>query len=150
MLKYFKENQLVHYETKQPANWQEAVRLSSQMLINKDLITSEYVDEIIRNVENNGPYIVIAEQIAMPHAAADSLGVKGTGISFTKFPDPVMFKDAETGETIPAILFFTLAAKDSESHLENIMNLMDLLMDEATVQSLLETQTMADFNVLLG
>lgn len=150
MLNYFKENKLVRYAEEQPHDWQEAIRVASQSLIDNGFITVEYVDEIIQNVITNGPYIIIAEQIAMPHAAGDSPGVLGTGISFTKFPQEVLFKNEETDEIQPATLFFTLAAKDAESHLDNITRLMDLLMDEEKVEALMASSSLTDFDQLLN
>lgn len=149
MLKYFKEEGLVNYASEQPSNWEEAVRLSCQPLIDKGLITQDYATEIVNNVHENGPYIVIADQIAMPHATADSPGVLGTGISFTKFPGEVIFHDDSTDEDKPATLFFTLAAKEPEEHLENITHLMDLLMDEDKVEALLKTHSLDDYNQLV-
>lgn len=149
MLKYFKENNLVNYVIEQPDSWQEAVRISCQTLVNKEIITEEYVDEIINNIVINGPYIIIADQIAMPHAAADSPGVKGTAVAYTKFPEEVIFYNEETDEELPATLFFTLAAEDAEAHLQNITKLMDLLLDEEAVEKLLETESLADFEKLL-
>lgn len=149
MLEYFDKHGLVKYVQNQPETWEEALRLSCQALIEQGLITEEYVEEIIQNVKDNGPYIVIADQVAMPHAMSNSPGVTGTGISFTKFPEPVIFHDEATGEDKPATLFFTLAAKNAEEHLENITHLMDLLMDEETVVALLETKTIEDFKKLI-
>lgn len=150
MLNYFKENKLVRYSEKQPHDWQEAIRVASQSLIDNGYITVEYVDEIIQNVITNGPYIIIGEQIAMPHAAGDSPGVLGTGISFTKFPQEVLFINEETDEIQPATLFFTLAAKDAESHLDNITRLMDLLMDEEKVEALIASSSLTEFDQLLN
>lgn len=146
MLDYFKEHGLVNYVSEQPENWEQAVQISCQMLIDRGLITEDYVNEIVNNVHENGPYIVIADQIAMPHASADSPGVLGTGISFTKFPSEVVFHDKETGEDKPATLFFTLAAKNPDEHLQNIMNLMELLMNEEVVGELLKTNSIEEFN----
>lgn len=149
MLKYFKENSLVNYIAEQPNDWKEAIRLSCQQLVEQGYITEEYVEEIVENVVKFGPYIVIADQIAMPHAEGNSPGVKGTAIAFTKFPNEVIFHDAETGEDRPATLFFTLAAEDAEAHLNNITQLMDLLMEEENVEALLATRTLEDFDKLI-
>lgn len=148
MLKYLKENDLAQYIDVKPSDWQEAITISCEKLINKNLITPNYVQEIIQNIIEHGPYIIIGEQIAMPHAAADSPGVLGTGIAFTKFEEPVIFYDEETQEERPATLFFTLAAKDANAHLDNITQLMDLLMDESKVEELMKSRSIDDFNQL--
>lgn len=149
MLHYFYENHLVHYAKQTPATWEEAIRISCEALKAQQYITDQYVDAIIQSVKDNGPYIVIVPGIAMPHAMADNPGVLGTGISFTKFEQPINFLDHKTGEEHSASLFFTLAAKNSEEHLKNIQNLMDLLMNEDIVEKLKATHSLADYKQLL-
>jgi mannitol/fructose-specific phosphotransferase system IIA component (Ntr-type) len=149
VLKYFLENGLVNYSKEQPKNWEEAVRMSCDKLIEKNIISNVYVNEIISSVKEHGPYIVIAPNVAMPHATADSKGVFGTAVSFTKFPEQVMFFDSSENEEKPAQLFFTLAAKNPDEHLENITNLMGLLMEEGMVDKLLNTNSVEDYKKML-
>lgn len=150
MLQYFKDKSLIHYVATVPDDWQTAIRLSCEGLVEQGYITADYVTEIVNNVIDNGPYIVIANQIAMPHALAESRNVLGTAISFTKFPAPIRFYDEKQHEEKVATLFFTLAAKDAASHLKNIQNLMDLLMNEEVVAALLETHSPADYDQVLA
>ncbi|WP_311436622.1 PTS sugar transporter subunit IIA [Fannyhessea vaginae] len=149
MLKYFYDNNLVYYAEKQPQDWKEAIRMSCKPLLDNHMIEPAYVDTIVQNVVDNGPYIVIVPGIAMPHALATAPGVLGTGIAFTKFEAPVTFYDPATKEEPQAQLFFTLAAKDSDEHLKNIQRLMDLLMDEEKVGQLKATHSLEDYKKLL-
>ncbi|MBG9981499.1 PTS sugar transporter subunit IIA [Aerococcaceae bacterium DSM 111020] len=149
MLTYFKDNDLVYYPDKNPENWQEAIRLCCMKLEEHGYITGQYIEEIIASVEKHGPYIVIVPQVAMPHAEASSEGVLGTAISFTKFSKPVIFYDEEYQEEKPATLFFTLAAKNPDEHLENITKLMELLSDDTIVEKLLETRTLDEYMTLI-
>lgn len=96
MLKYFYDNNLVYYAEKQPQDWKEAIRMSCKPLLDNHMIEPAYVDTIVQNVVDNGPYIVIVPGIAMPHALATAPGVLGTGIAFTKFEAPVTFYDPAT------------------------------------------------------
>lgn len=149
MLDYFKENDLVHYSQEEPTSWEEAIKISCMKLIKHNFITDEYVNEIINSVKKHGPYIVILPQVAIPHADSKVSGVLGTGISFTKFPNEVIFYDEKLNEKKKATLFFTLAAKNSEEHLENIVKLTDLLQDQTMIKKLLETNTIEEYNRLL-
>ncbi|WP_124059496.1 PTS sugar transporter subunit IIA [Vaginisenegalia massiliensis] len=142
MLQYFKQAGLVQYVDQQPKTWQEAIQMSCRLLLEQGYITQDYVDEIISCVQEYGPYICIAPHVAMPHASENSQGVLGTGIAFTKFPEAVKFLDESTNEIKEAQLFFTLAAKDSQAHLQNISNLMELLMEEDKVEALMTTSSM--------
>ena len=92
-----------------------------------------YKEEIIKNVEELGPYIVLAENIAMPHARAEQ-GVLKTQFSVTLFREPVWFDSKE----MPARLFVTLAAADPDSHQDALVVLSELLDDEDTVAKMLQ------------
>lgn len=147
MLKYFFDNDLINYSDKVITDWREAIVESCQLLLDKKIIDQTYVDEIIRCVEEHGPYIVIVPEVAMPHSSEDSEGVFGTAISFTKMKQPVQFEDEE--EEKSAILFFTLAAKNAEEHMENIQNLSELLMTEGLIERLVATNSIEDYQAVM-
>ena len=143
MLKYFYDNNLVSIEKQQPKDWRQALNQSTQSLIDANLVTKDYVNEIIQNVVSYGPYIVIQPGIVMPHALSTSPNVLGTGISFTKFNQPVYFDEGNYEKQ--GNLFFTLAAKDETQHLENIQKLMSLLMRDGVIESLQSINTEEDY-----
>lgn len=145
MLSQFIEQGLVKYETRFDT-WEEAVRASCQTLIETGRITKDYENAIVDNVKEHGPYIVIVEGIAMPHSTQGGVGVNDTAIAFMKLDEPVYFDPED--ETKNAQLFFTLAAVDSEKHLENITNLMSLLMDEEVVEELKHTHSLEELKEL--
>ncbi len=115
-------------------DWEEAIRLSGEILKQNELITDQYVDQVINDVKEYGPYIVIVPGVAMPHSSAKNEGVLGTGIGFTLLPEAVSFEAGNPEKD--AQLFFMLAAKDSAAHMENIANLSDLLMTEGLIADL--------------
>ena len=83
MLKYFFDNNLIYYSERDITDWRDAISESCQLLLDKKIIDQIYVDEIIRCVEEHGPYIVIVPEVAMPHSSEDSKGVFGTAILYT-------------------------------------------------------------------
>ncbi len=83
------------YSAEPAKDWQDALQQAAGKLIEHQYILPGYVDEIIGNVEKNGPYIVIVPGVAMPHAMAESENVLGTAIGFAKFPAPVVFDPAD-------------------------------------------------------
>ena len=147
MLKYFKEKNLVYYPETTPSDWKKAIEISCKKLIEQKLITEKYTEEIISSVIENGPYIVIMPNIALPHAAGNNDSVNKSAISFTKFREPVKFID-NNGEEKEARLFFTLAAKNSDEHLKNIVRLTELLSNERLVEELLQTSSVEEYNSL--
>lgn len=148
MLKYFYDNDLVRIYDETPKQWRVALRVASENLKEKGIITDDYVNEIIKNVDTNGAYIVITPGVVMPHALATGPGVLGTGIGFAKFSEPVSFEEGNPDKE--GKLFFTLAAKDETQHLENIQNLMTLLMTDGMIEALSDIETMADFVQVMG
>lgn len=147
MLKYFYDNQLINITEKHPKNWEEAIEISGEVLKEKGLITDEYIQSVIRDVHEYGPYIVIIPNVAMPHSSANNQGVLGTGIGFTILPEKIYFE--EGNEEKQAKLFFTLAAKNGEEHMQNIANLSEMLMTDGLVDDLLTIQTMDDYLAIM-
>lgn len=148
MLKYFHDNDLVRVYDETPRDWREALRIASENLKEKGIITDAYINEIIKNVEVNGAYIVIVPGVVMPHALATGPGVLGTGIGFAKFSEMVSFEAGNPEKQ--GKLFFTLAAKNEEQHLENIQNLMTLLMTDGMIEALSNIETLDDFNQVMN
>ena len=148
MLKYFHENELVRFCDETPSNWEEAIQMSCQTLLEKKYITQVYVDEIIDCVKKHGAYIVIVPGVAMPHSSEDSQGVLGTAISFTKMREDVVFEEGNPDKN--ARLFFTLAAKNSEEHMENIANLSEMLMTDGLIDALNEVENQADYEKVMA
>lgn len=147
MLTYFYENDLIRIYSKTPDTWEAAVSLSCQNLLEKQIITQEYVDEIIACVQKYGAYIVIVPGVAMPHSSEDSQGVLGTAISFTKMSQDVVFEEGNPEKN--ARLFFTLAAKNSEEHVENISKLSEMLMTDGLIDALMTVETMEDYRQVM-
>lgn len=148
MLKYFYDNNLIHFCEETPSNWEDAVILSCQTLLEKGFITQQYIDEIVECVQKYGPYIVIVPGVAMPHSSEDSQGVLGTAISFTKMSEDVIFEEGNPEKN--ARLFFTLAAKNSEEHVDNISKLSEMLMTDGVIDALLTVETMEDYQKVIA
>ena len=121
------------------ADWREAIRIAVKPLEEHGYVETRYKEEIISNVEKMGPYIVIADNIALPHARPEQGALK-TQIGVTLFRKDVVFD----GKDMPARLFVTLAAKDSNSHLDALMEISELLSDESTVEKILQSPDTED------
>ncbi|WP_294146358.1 PTS sugar transporter subunit IIA [uncultured Selenomonas sp.] len=127
-----------HYTFQQGFDdWKDAVRAACQPLLDDGTIEDIYPEEIIKKVEELGPYIVIAPDICIPHAQ-EGLGVHETAISFMKTEKPVSFSD--DGEH-DARLFFVLASTDNAVHLKNLGDMAEALSDDDLVAKLLQAKT---------
>lgn len=121
---------------KEVFNWQEAVEVAAKKMVTNGYIEERYITKMIENIEKLGPYIVLSEDVAMPHSRAED-GVKKTGIGLLKLEKGVSFGN----DTTSIRLIFILAAKDSDSHIDMITELVDLLKDNDKVKKLLESKT---------
>lgn len=104
-------------------NWEEAITLAAEPLLKKGIIEQEYIDHMIQSVWDNGPYIVLNDYFALPHAKAGE-GVNEVGMSLLVTKEPVDLKGK------PVKLFLVLAAVDASAHLEVLSEVSELLMEE--------------------
>ena len=148
MLRYFLENGLINITDKHPENWEEAIRISGEIMKKNNLVTDEYIDQVISDVKQYGPYIVIVPGVAMPHSSAENSGVLGTGIGLTIMPNTVSFEEDNLEKD--ARLFFMLAAKDHDTHVKNISRLADMLMEDGMVDDLKKVKNMDDYHEVMA
>ncbi|MDK2809024.1 MAG: ascorbate system or component [Clostridiales bacterium] len=127
---------------KSASDWKEAIRMSCEVLEADGTVEENYKEDIIRCVEEYGPYIVIMPDIAMPHSQEHAKGVNGTAISFMKLEEPVSFDPSDPEKE--ARLFFTLASCNSEQHLDNMSKLAELLSNEDLLEELKEITCKGD------
>ncbi|WP_181347111.1 PTS sugar transporter subunit IIA [Thalassobacillus sp. CUG 92003] len=115
-------------------DWQEAVRVSAGPLLQQGKITDDYVQAMITNIIELGPYIIIAPDVALPHARPEQ-GVNEKGIAITVFQQPVQF-----GEQSVRILI-CLAASDKETHLNLLQIISSWIGEDGLSQSMIATES---------
>ena len=102
-------------------NWKEAIFQSGDLLVSNKKVTSEYVQEMIELVEKHGPYIVLEEGIAMPHAGI-SENVLETGISLLVVNERVSLPEGRN-----ANIFLSFAAKNKNDNIDIMNDLFELI-----------------------
>jgi len=107
-------------------SWEEAVRMSAAPLLAGGEIKQSYIDGMIESVKEYGPYIVIAPNIALPHARPE-MGSLKIGYSVMKLMEPVSF--SEDGK-MDAKLFIALSCVDADTHLEMLQEIVMILSDQ--------------------
>lgn len=116
------------------ADWQEAIRQAALPLVQSHSITEAYIEAMIHNVVENGPYVVIAPKVALPHARPEQ-GVNRVGMGFLRLKKPVAFSDKPQHQ---AQLIIVLAAVDNETHLKALSQLSMMLSEDDNVERLIE------------
>ena len=117
-------------------DWRDAIRISVLPLEKGGYAEPRYKEEIIKNLERLGPYIIIADDVALPHARPEQ-GAIQTQMAVTLFRQDVAFEE----EGAAARLFISLVANDSDSHLNALMQMSELLGDEAVLNGILASET---------
>ncbi|MFC4557751.1 BglG family transcription antiterminator [Virgibacillus kekensis] len=127
-------------------NWEEAIRTAATPLLNGKAIKEEYIDAMIDNVKELGPYIVIAPNIALPHARPEA-GVERVGMSLLRLREPVYFSEQEKHR---AQLIVVLAAIDNQTHLKALSELTEMLSDDEKVEKLINSASSEDVLQLIN
>ena len=116
-------------------DWEEAVRIGGELLVNAGAAQGKYIDSMVEAVKEVGPYIVILEGIAMPHARPEKGALK-IGMSIVTLKNPIEFGNEEND---PVRLVVSFCAIDAESHLKALSQLMVLLEDEKAINKIINS-----------
>lgn len=106
-------------------DWRAAIKLGTDMLVESGAIKPCYYDAIVRSVEELGPYIIIAPNLALPHARPEQ-GVNRTAFALVTLDTPVYFE----GEDEPVDVMIVLAGSTSDQHMEGLVEVTEVLDDE--------------------
>lgn len=128
------------------ADWREAIRLAGEGLVAGGATAPEYSEEMVKTVEDLGPYIVVAPGFALAHSRP-SPAVLRTGLSWVSLAEPVEFGSKQND---PVDLVVGLSALDHDAHLQIMSNLAGVLADEATLARLRAQTDPAEIRRALG
>lgn len=118
-------------------NWEKSIEIASKPLLEKGMIEKTYIEAMINSIKKIGFYVVLRENLAMPHARPED-GVIKTSLSLLKINNYVYY-----GERKVQIVII-LAASDSNSHINIIMQLSELLQNEDDINKLVKSFTKKD------
>lgn len=124
------------------ANWEEAIKIGTDMLVASGAIEPRYYENIVSKIKELGPYIILAPGLAMPHARPEE-GVIKTAFGLVTLTEPVELN----GESVSVLV--TLAGSDSDTHMEGIMEITQVFDDPdsdegVNIQKFLDCKTKED------
>jgi len=122
-----------------------ALDLTCSTLLTSGKIEASYVEAIKATHKDIGPYYVLAPKIAMPHARPED-GVNQAALQLTVFKNGVDLGSEDNGDVYFSI---TLAAMDSDSHINTIMKLADLFQNDDDIDSIIAADNHADIIEIL-
>lgn len=112
-------------------NYEQAIKISCDMLENAGIIKPEYFHAILNKIEEFGPYFCFGNGVCMPHARPED-GTLSEGMAILKLNHPIDFM----GNSIN--IFFTLSAKDNTSHMGLLQIVSSICGDENLYNSILK------------
>lgn len=116
---------------KQVSSWKEAMEIVAQPLLDNENVTSEYVDRVISQYNDQSIHIIFGGKIAVPHGMPD-FGVNELGMSMLVINDPVKFGGLDVH------VFMMLAPEDEKRHLKAMLQMTSLAADEDGIRRLAE------------
>lgn len=114
------------------ADWRAAVRAAGAALTASGAARAGYADEMIRMIEEHGPYVVIAPGLALAHARPGP-HVIADGLSVVTLRTPVAFGHAHND---PVSVVLGLAVTSIDGHLGSMAQLANVFNDADVIPAL--------------
>lgn len=126
-------------------DWRAAVGLAAAGLARTGAAEPEYADEMIRMIDEHGPYVVIAPGLALAHARPGP-EVLRDGLSVVTLTTPVSFGHPYND---PVSVVLGLAAGYA-THLSVVAALANVFNDSDAVERLAAADSAAEVRAILG
>lgn len=118
---------------------EEALSCAGKLLLNKGIVNERYVDSLVKCIDKkgkNGPYIVISNGIALPHARPED-GAISTGFSIIILKEPLIFGHKKHD---PVRLIIAFASKDNKNHLKALEEITSVIINKENLKALLQCE----------
>ena len=112
--------------------WDEAIRLASVPLLKTNIITENYINEMIGLVRDYGPYIVIKNRIAIAHAKTEA-GANALGTALLINKKNIQFED-----DLNIHYLFVISSSNPKKHLQILKDISMLASDDIDLNALLD------------
>jgi PTS system ascorbate-specific IIA component len=126
--------------------WREAVREAGAALARAGATRPAYADEMVRMIEEHGPYIVIAPGLALAHARPGP-EVLADGLAIVILATPVYFGHPHND---PVSVVLGLAVASAEAHLASVAQLANVFNDEGAIPALAAAKTVEEVQKIMG
>ncbi|MCV3295516.1 MAG: BglG family transcription antiterminator [Oenococcus sp.] len=131
-------SEYIHPNLIQVANedltWDQAVRMATQPLIDKDIVTEKYLQVILSNTASTKNYSFLGSQMAIPHTTPEN-GVLKDAFGFLVLRKPTIFPNGQQISVIAPI-----AIKNTTKHLRAIEQLAALGTDRQAMTQIVSAK----------
>lgn len=128
------------------ADWRQAVRVAGAALAAAGIAKPAYAGEMIRMIEEHGPYVVIAPGLALAHARPGPEVLKD-GIAVVTLSTPVDFGHPYND---PVSVILALAVAAGDAHVALVAELANVFNDSTAITDLAAATSVADVQRILG
>jgi len=127
-------------------DWRSAVRLAGEALERSGATLPAYQDEMIRMIDEHGPYVVIAPGLALAHARPGP-AVMGDGLAIVTLATPVNFGHPHND---PVRVILGLAIASPREHLAAVAALANVFNDSDAIEALARATTVEQVQHIMG
>ncbi len=127
-------------------DWRAAVTLAADALAASGAAKPEYAREMIRMIEEHGPYVVIAPGLALAHARPGP-EVLADGISIVTLREPVSFGHPYND---PVRVVLGLAIATPDEHLAAVAAVANVFNDSSAIADLAVARSAAEVQRIMG
>lgn len=121
-------------------DWRDAVTQAGALLEAAGKCDHSYTESMIASIEKFGPYVVLEEGVAMPHAQSNG-NVSEEGICILTLDEPVRFGHDEYD---PVSVLIGICAPNPREHLDCLAELAKIFDDEDAIPKLAACATPED------
>ncbi len=123
--------------------WEDAIAIAGNILVDTQCTKSTYINELIGAFRQYGSYMIIKENIAIPHAKNDN-NIFKTGMSLIILDKSVI---TPFNKTIQVILAFS--SFDETEHLDALYEFSNLIQNEDFINLLLTAKDSSEVYALI-
>jgi PTS system ascorbate-specific IIA component len=128
------------------ADWRAAVRLAGDALARSGATLPGYGAEMVRMIEEHGPYVVIAPGLALARARPGP-DVLADGLAIVTLATPVAFGHPHND---PVCVVLGLSVVSVGDHLESIAQLANIFNDASIIPALRAAKDPAEVMQIMG
>ncbi len=127
-------------------DWREAVDAAGRALTASGATDAGYAVDMIRMIEQHGPYVVVAPGLALAHARPGP-AVHRDGLAIVTLADPVPFGHPYND---PVRVVLALAGASSARHLQLVAEIANIFNDSDAVERLAAATSADEVRDILG
>jgi PTS system ascorbate-specific IIA component len=128
------------------ADWRAAVRVAGAALAAAGIARPGYAGEMVRMIEEHGPYVVIAPGLALAHARPGPEVVKD-GLAVVTLAAPVDYGHPYND---PVSVVLALAVASGDAHIALVAELANIFNDSSAIEQLAAAKTVEDVHRIMG